>query len=106
MTRSARASPPCSSGSRTTCGPIACPPAGVTATPGRCSRATTTASVCTPAIGRGRQVEVLRDAVLHRLAEDPDLEPRDIIVMCPDIEHFAPLIQATFGAYDEEGGPQ
>ena len=54
--------------------------------------------------GRGRQVEVLRDAILHRLAEDPDLEPRDIIVMCPDIEHFAPLIQATFGAYDEEGG--
>ena len=38
----------------------------------------------------------------HRLVEDPDLEPRDIIVMCPDIEHFAPLIQATFGAYDEE----
>ena len=54
--------------------------------------------------GRGRQVEVLRDAILHRLAEDSDLEPRDIIVMCPDIEHFAPLIQATFGAYDEEGG--
>ena len=32
------------------------------------------------------------------------LEARDIIVMCPDIEHFAPLIQATFGAHDEEGG--
>ena len=29
----------------------------------------------------------------------PDtLEPRDVIVMCPDIETFAPLIQATFGA--------
>lgn len=50
--------------------------------------------------GRGRQVEVLRDAVLHLLADDPTLEPRDIIVMCPDIEHFAPLIQATFGAHD------
>ena len=54
--------------------------------------------------GRSRQVEVLRDAILHLLEEDPDLEPRDIIVMCPDIEHFAPLIQATFGAHDEEGG--
>ncbi len=32
------------------------------------------------------------------LAEDPTLEPRDVIVMCPDIETFAPLIQATFGA--------
>ena len=52
--------------------------------------------------GRARQVEVLRDAILHRLAEDPTLEPRDVIVMCPDIEAFAPLIQATFGAEDEE----
>ncbi len=48
--------------------------------------------------GRARQVEVLRDAVLHLLADDPTLEPRDVIVMCPDIEAFAPLIQATFGA--------
>jgi exodeoxyribonuclease V gamma subunit len=48
--------------------------------------------------GRSRQVEVLRDAVLHLLADDPTLEPRDVIVMCPDIETFAPLIQATFGS--------
>jgi exodeoxyribonuclease V gamma subunit len=48
--------------------------------------------------GRARQVEVLRDAVLHVLAQDKTLEPRDVIVMCPDIESFAPLIQATFGA--------
>ncbi len=48
--------------------------------------------------GRARQVEVLRDAILHLLAADPTLEPRDVIVMCPDIETFAPLIQATFGA--------
>lgn len=48
--------------------------------------------------GRARQVEVLRDAILHELSEDPALEPRDVIVMCPDIEEFAPLIHATFGA--------
>jgi exodeoxyribonuclease V gamma subunit len=48
--------------------------------------------------GRARQVEVLRDAVLHLLEEDGTLEPRDVIVMCPDIESFAPLIGATFGA--------
>src|SRR4051794_14918776 len=48
--------------------------------------------------GRARQVEVIRDAILHLLAQDPTLEPRDVIVMCPDIETFAPLIQATFGA--------
>src|SRR5215217_2035345 len=48
--------------------------------------------------GRARQVEVLRDAILRLLQEDETLEPRDVIVMCPDIETFAPLIQATFGA--------
>ncbi|CAN5811198.1 exodeoxyribonuclease V subunit gamma [soil metagenome] len=50
--------------------------------------------------GRARQVEVVRDAILHLLADDSTLEPRDIIVMCPDIETFAPLIQAIFGAGD------
>jgi exodeoxyribonuclease V gamma subunit len=59
--------------------------------------------------GRARQVEVLRDAILHLLAEDPALEPRDVIVMCPDIEAFAPLIHATFGAGeagdDDEDAP-
>jgi exodeoxyribonuclease V gamma subunit len=48
--------------------------------------------------GRARQVEVLRDAILHTLADDPTLQPRDVIVMCPDIDSFAPLIQATFGS--------
>lgn len=55
--------------------------------------------------GRSRQVEVLRDAIWHVLAEDPTLEPRDVIVMCPDIETFAPLIQATFGAATIAGEP-
>jgi exodeoxyribonuclease V gamma subunit len=48
--------------------------------------------------GRTRQVEVLRDAILHLLADDPTLEPRDVVVMCPDIEAYAPLIHAAFGA--------
>ena len=38
--------------------------------------------------GRARQVEVLRDAILHLLADDPTLEPRDVIVMCPDFITF------------------
>ncbi len=53
--------------------------------------------------GRVRQVEVVRDAILHALAADPALEPRDVIVMCPDIEAFAPLVQATFGAVGHAG---
>lgn len=47
--------------------------------------------------GRHRQVEVLREAVLGLLADDPTLEPRDVVVMCPDVEAFAPLVSATFG---------
>ncbi|MGI8592867.1 MAG: exodeoxyribonuclease V subunit gamma [Solirubrobacteraceae bacterium] len=54
--------------------------------------------------GRARQVEVVRDAILHQLEEDPSLEPRDVIVMCPDIETFAPLIHATFGAGEVSAG--
>jgi exodeoxyribonuclease V gamma subunit len=53
--------------------------------------------------GRVRQVEVIRDAILHALADDESLEPRDVIVMCPDIETFAPLVQATFGAGERPG---
>jgi exodeoxyribonuclease V gamma subunit len=55
--------------------------------------------------GRARQVEVLRDAILHLLNDDRTLEPRDVIVMCPDIETFAPLIHATFGAAGEAEPP-
>jgi exodeoxyribonuclease V gamma subunit len=50
--------------------------------------------------GRFRQVEVMRDAILHLLAADPTLEPRDVIVMCPDIEQYAPLLHAVFGTGD------
>jgi len=45
----------------------------------------------------GIPADVLRDAITHMLADDPTLEPRDIVVMCPDIDAYAPLIQAGFG---------
>ena len=51
--------------------------------------------------GRLRQVEVMRDAILHLLAADPTLEPREVVVMCPDIESFAPLIHAVFGSQNQ-----
>ncbi|HLL08221.1 MAG TPA: exodeoxyribonuclease V subunit gamma [Nocardioidaceae bacterium] len=47
--------------------------------------------------GRARQVEVLREVLLGLLAADPTLEPRDVLVMCPDIDSYAPLVSATFG---------
>ena len=47
--------------------------------------------------GAARQVEVLREVIVGLLADDPTLEPRDVLVMCPDIEAYAPLVEAAFG---------
>ncbi|TYP86904.1 exodeoxyribonuclease V subunit gamma [Blastococcus xanthinilyticus] len=47
--------------------------------------------------GPARQVEVLRELLLRLFEDDPTLEPRDVLVMCPDVETFAPLVSAAFG---------
>ena len=52
--------------------------------------------------GRTRQVEVLREVVVGLLADDPSLEPRDVLVMCPDVETFAPLLAATFATRGDD----
>ncbi|GGC04108.1 RecBCD enzyme subunit RecC [Marinobacterium zhoushanense] len=44
-----------------------------------------------------REVEILQDQLLHRLQQDPTLEPRDMIVMVPDIAIYQPHIEAVFG---------
>lgn len=46
--------------------------------------------------GRSRQAEVVRDAITHLFADDPSLEPRDVVVLCPDIDEMAPLLRAAF----------
>lgn len=43
-----------------------------------------------------RQVEVLRDALLHAFHDIPDLQPHDVVILCADIEAAAPLIQSAF----------
>ncbi|MEI7958250.1 MAG: exodeoxyribonuclease V subunit gamma [Verrucomicrobiota bacterium] len=48
-----------------------------------------------------REVEVLYDQLLSLLAEDPTLKPRDILVMTPEIERYAPLIHAVFGCPED-----
>jgi exodeoxyribonuclease V gamma subunit len=49
--------------------------------------------------GATRQVEVLRDALLHLLARPgSDLTEDDIVVLCPALDRFAPLIEAAFGS--------
>ena len=54
--------------------------------------------------GPHRQVEVLREVVLGLLADEPSLEPRDVLVACPDVETFAPLVSAAFGLDPEGSG--
>lgn len=54
--------------------------------------------------GPSRQVEVLREVVLGLLADHPDLELRDVLVMCPDVERYAPLIEAAFGLGEAVAG--
>ncbi|MFC7497145.1 MULTISPECIES: exodeoxyribonuclease V subunit gamma [unclassified Nocardioides] len=55
--------------------------------------------------GSARQVDVLREVLVGLLEDDPTLEPRDILVMCPDIETYAPLISAGFGLATTDGHP-
>lgn len=43
-----------------------------------------------------REVEVLRDQILAMLAQDPELTPKDIVVMMPDVNAYSPYIQAVF----------
>jgi exodeoxyribonuclease V gamma subunit len=50
-----------------------------------------------------RQVEIVRDRVLQLMAADPSLQPRDILVMTPQVDRFAPLVASVFGDGDATG---
>ncbi len=43
-----------------------------------------------------REVEILHDRLLD-LLQDSSIQPRDVIVMAPDINNYAPAIEAVFG---------
>jgi len=47
--------------------------------------------------GPARQVEVIRDVILDLLDRHDDLEPRDIVIMTPEITTYAPLLEGSFG---------
>ncbi len=53
--------------------------------------------------GATRQVEVMRDALLHVMKSDPSIRPRDIVVLCADLEKYSPLIEPVMSA---ELGPE
>ncbi len=56
--------------------------------------------------GPVRQLEVLREVLLGLLEDDPSLEPRDIVVLTPDIEVYAPIVPAAFPQRQARGGSQ
>jgi exodeoxyribonuclease V gamma subunit len=49
-----------------------------------------------------REIEVLYDNILAMMEANPDLLPKDIVVMAPDIDLYAPLVHAVFGAQTDE----
>lgn len=49
-----------------------------------------------------REIEVLHDQLLAMFEREPDLSPTDIVVMTPDIDVYAPWIEAVFGAAEEK----
>ncbi|MFC3624832.1 exodeoxyribonuclease V subunit gamma [Vogesella amnigena] len=53
--------------------------------------------VCHIAHSPMRELEVLKDQLLAMLAADPTLTPADIAVLTPDINSYAPYIDAVFG---------
>jgi exodeoxyribonuclease V gamma subunit len=44
-----------------------------------------------------REVEVLRDQLLHAFKTIPGLRPHDVLVLVPDIPTYAPLVDAVLG---------
>ncbi|TCP89768.1 DNA helicase/exodeoxyribonuclease V gamma subunit [Cricetibacter osteomyelitidis] len=58
-----------------------------------------------------REVEILHDHLLQLFQQNPELTPKDIVVMVADIDQYAPYIQAVFGQYQApkehfKGDPQ
>ena len=48
-----------------------------------------------------REVEVLNNLILNELDNDKTLNPRDILVLAPDIEKYSPFIDSVFGGYSK-----
>ncbi len=52
--------------------------------------------------GPWREIEVLYDRLLYLFETDRNLTPKDVLVMTPDIETYAPYITAVFDACQDE----
>jgi len=52
--------------------------------------------------GPMREVEVLHDQLLRLFADNPELRASDVLVMAPDIDQYAPYIEAVFSSVRDE----
>ncbi len=49
-----------------------------------------------------REVEVLHDQLLKLFQDNPELTPRDIVIMLPDVDQYSPWIHAVFGGLNQQ----
>ncbi len=45
-----------------------------------------------------REVQHLHDRLWHWFEQDPELQPKDVLVMVPDIDRYAPFVNAVFAS--------
>ncbi len=53
--------------------------------------------------GQARQVDVLRDELVRAFAEDPTLQPRDVLIVCPQPQRYTHLLSAAFADESHPG---
>ena len=51
--------------------------------------------------GKYRQVELIRDHILHLFSNDQEIQPRDILIMTPQVDSYAPIITSVFNNIDK-----
>ena len=48
-----------------------------------------------------REVEVLHDRLLGIFDAQPDIQPADVLILTPDLDTYAPLVEAVFGSAEK-----
>ena len=51
--------------------------------------------------GKYRQVELIRDHILQLLSKDKTLQPRDILIMTPQVDSYSPIFASVFNNIDK-----
>ncbi len=52
--------------------------------------------------GKYRQVELIRDYILQLFSNDKEIQPRDILIMTPQVDSYAPIITSVFNNIDHK----